>query len=168
MKPGSHWDEYEIMMLTHTWGKYNREDMQKFFPGRSWKAIREKANKLGLAYNPKHEPRLPKEVRDSMSRQEKALRWYYSHRKNSAKSRKIEWELTQEEFNAIVTQDCHYCGAQTTYLRSSRYSKVVKVSGMDRKNNGSYTKNEVVPCCADCNTKKGTTPYNEFVERNKR
>ena len=55
----------------------------------------------------------------------------------------------------IFSQPCHYCG-RTNWLKI----------GCDRiDNNLPHTPDNVVPCCAECNTKRGTTPYKEYLEK---
>ena len=55
----------------------------------------------------------------------------------------------------IFTEPCHYCG-KTDYHEL----------GCDRIDNAlPHTPDNVVPCCAECNKKRGTTPYDEFIKR---
>lgn len=55
----------------------------------------------------------------------------------------------------IFTKPCHYCG-------ESDWMKI----GCDRINNDlPHTPDNVVPCCADCNKKKGLTDYDEFLKK---
>ena len=52
----------------------------------------------------------------------------------------------------IFSQPCHYCG-ETDW----------KKLGCDRINNDlPHTPDNVVPCCGECNTKRGTKSYEEF------
>lgn len=54
----------------------------------------------------------------------------------------------------IFSKPCHYCG-------ESDWSKI----GCDRIDNSKpHTEDNVVPCCAECNVKRGTKEYNKFVE----
>ena len=53
----------------------------------------------------------------------------------------------------IFTKTCHYCGEDDW-----------KKLGCDRIDNAlPHTPENVLPCCKDCNLKKGTTEYNEFM-----
>lgn len=54
----------------------------------------------------------------------------------------------------IFSQYCHYCG-ETDW----------KELGCDRiDNNLPHTPDNVVPCCCECNKKRGTTPYDEYMK----
>lgn len=53
----------------------------------------------------------------------------------------------------IFNQPCHYCGRTDWHEL-----------GCDRiDNNLPHTPDNVIPCCWECNRKKGLTPYNEFM-----
>ena len=53
----------------------------------------------------------------------------------------------------IFSQPCHYCGKTDWHEL-----------GCDRIDNTlPHTPENVVPCCYDCNCKKHTTPYDEFM-----
>lgn len=53
----------------------------------------------------------------------------------------------------IFSQPCHYC-------RENDWTKI----GCDRIDNSKpHTKNNVVPCCKDCNVKRGRKEYNSFI-----
>lgn len=54
----------------------------------------------------------------------------------------------------IFSQPCHYCG-RTDWLKI----------GCDRIDNSlPHIPDNVVPCCTECNTKRGTTPYEEYLK----
>lgn len=58
----------------------------------------------------------------------------------------------------IFSKPCHYCG-------ESDWHKI----GCDRIDNSkAHTEDNVVPCCSECNTKRGTMEYNKFIELNTR
>lgn len=53
----------------------------------------------------------------------------------------------------IFTSVCHYCG-------ESDWTKL----GADRKDSSlPHTPDNCVPCCLECNNKRGTTPYDDFM-----
>lgn len=57
--------------------------------------------------------------------------------------------------NVFSGQVCHYCGQTDWHLL-----------GCDRIDNTlPHTPENCVPCCCDCNKKKGTTEYDEFMRR---
>lgn len=81
----------------------------------------------------------------------------YSKYKSSAKRRKINFELTEEEFSTLWNKDCSYCG-----------SKIENI-GIDRiDNNVGYTKNNCVSCCIICNKMKLNLSLNEWYEHMKK
>lgn len=54
----------------------------------------------------------------------------------------------------IFSQPCHYCG-------ESDWTKI----GCDRIDNSKpHTMDNVVPCCYECNVKRGRKEYNEFIK----
>lgn len=58
----------------------------------------------------------------------------------------VPCSLTLEQYAALVTQPCHYCGGALS--RTGH--------GLDRKEpGGPYSIENVVPCCAHCNSVKG-------------
>ena len=69
----------------------------------------------------------------------------YCTARAAAKRRNISFELTQAEFNTIVSQPCFY---------SIQWDASVR-SGVDRKDNSiGYNKDNCVPCCGKHNLMK--------------
>ena len=67
----------------------------------------------------------------------------YNIYKKNAIRRNIDFQLTKEEFYAITSQPCHYCGDLHNY------------NGVDRiESNKGYYVNNCVPCCEYCNKMK--------------
>jgi hypothetical protein len=110
-----------------------------------------------------------------------AFRARASHFKAGAKYRGHEWALTPEETCEIMKRDCHYCGHPPAmdydYIkgRSAKHKKklleknvpfmIIKFNGLDRVNSDlGYTKENSVPCCADCNFAKNDKTVEEFME----
>lgn len=74
----------------------------------------------------------------------------YSY-KRSASKRGYDFSLSTDEFNALLSSDCHYCGSP-------------EAMGVDRKNNQiGYFSYNVVACCKTCNYMKGTLDYQQFI-----
>ena len=73
--------------------------------------------------------------------------------KKKAKERNINFSLPFELYESqLWGKPCHYCEGD------------IEITGLDRKdNNRGYVPDNVVPCCYDCNTKKGTKPYQDFI-----
>lgn len=81
-------------------------------------------------------------------------------------NRKLTWDLTFEQYHAIVTKPCAYCGSPP-----SQETKVVGVlkNGIDRvDSSGGYHAENCVPCCATCNVMKGPRTVSEFMDHVKK
>jgi hypothetical protein len=94
---------------------------------------------------------------------------YFSNYKRNANIGGLEWNLSNEDFNNIITKPCIYCGSLPKELQSlEKYHFVterVKVNGVDRVNNElGYTLNNCVPCCTMCNKMKLIYSETEFLE----
>lgn len=78
-----------------------------------------------------------------------------SYRRNDRKHNRGECTITKEWIvDNIFSQPCHYCG-------ETDWHKL----GCDRIDNDlPHTPENVVPCCWECNNKKHTTPYEEFIK----
>lgn len=77
------------------------------------------------------------------------------YRRNDKKYNRGECTLTPQWIvENIFSQPCHYCG-------ETDWRKI----GCDRINNSKpHTEDNVVPCCTECNAKRGTKEFNKFVE----
>jgi len=83
-----------------------------------------------------------------------------------ASGRDLAWELTDDEFNGLITRDCHYCGsAPSAVARAGTYEgNEFLWNGIDRIDNDlGYITGNVVPCCKLCNFAKKDMPYGEFM-----
>jgi hypothetical protein len=80
----------------------------------------------------------------------------YSTYKYRAERKKIEFEITIEEFLTIIAKPCHYCIRPITEQNTN---------GVDRiDNTNGYTMNNILPCCSECNIMRTLLPYNEFID----
>lgn len=78
---------------------------------------------------------------------------WFSHYKKGAKSRKLEWNLSFEEFLVFWQLPCFYCGSETETV------------GIDRVlNTAGYRPGNCVPCCAVCNRAKNNMTLEAFLE----
>lgn len=84
--------------------------------------------------------------------------------KRNARTRKLSFELTKEEFRKLVNGDCYYCGvepSQTHYSRR-RHSKYI-YNGIDRvDNNKGYLTENCISCCGLCNYMRRNKTQKEF------
>jgi len=98
----------------------------------------------------------------------------YSNKRREAIRKGLDFELTKEEFTALVLSSCVYCGALPAKHRSSsrRFGAFppigiphVSVNGIDRvKSSRGYTKKNSIPCCWACNRAKADMPLARFNE----
>lgn len=87
---------------------------------------------------------------------------------SGAKGRNLSFDLTNEQFEELIQQDCYYCGSfPTEYKMDKRFNKtneIFKRNGIDRKDSDlNYTINNCVPCCHTCNLMKMTLHHDDFI-----
>lgn len=102
------------------------------------------------------------------------LRDAYTSYVKGALNRNLEWKLTPEQFEEIVTQNCTYCKAPPKeHYRKARKGKgrgfkLIR-NGIDRINNQvGYTLDNCTACCTVCNRMKGAMDIIEFAQQIKR
>jgi hypothetical protein len=91
----------------------------------------------------------------------------------NAKSRKLNWELTDTELHTLFESSCYYCGDMNSNfisLQDKGYSKEgqihgqYKYNGIDRLDSKKgYFLNNVVSSCKTCNFGKQTLTLSEFA-----
>lgn len=70
-----------------------------------------------------------------------------------AEKKKLLFELTQEQFNTIISQPCTYCGD-------------IPAKGVDRIDSlEGYTIKNSTPCCTQCNMMKYTYSKEQFLRQ---
>ncbi len=86
--------------------------------------------------------------------------------KRHAKDRKIEFNLSRDDVDKIVRQECHYCGIAAGNLKKTKNCKVgFSHNGIDRIDSSiSYCKSNIVACCGQCNIAKGSVNRKEFLQ----
>lgn len=90
----------------------------------------------------------------------------YRNYKRGATLRRLKFNLTLEEFLAIIEMNCYYCGSGSkVYLGETVYAlDEFKRNGIDRKNSSlGYTVKNCVPCCDICNRAKSNLSYEDFM-----
>jgi hypothetical protein len=89
---------------------------------------------------------------------------YISH----AKRRNINFDLDYNFFINLIRQPCYYCGtvdSNRAVLDRKTNPGYLDYNGVDRKDSkGSYSLNNVVTCCIDCNLIKNTMHHDDFIE----
>lgn len=97
--------------------------------------------------------------------------------KHGAKARQLEFSLTRLEHDALIAQNCEYCG-EPPHSANNKIRKngtiignpidaeraTVLANGIDRKNSAiGYTTDNCVACCANCNRAKWELSITEFI-----
>ena len=90
--------------------------------------------------------------------------------KHQARTRGLEWNLTDKQVRRLTKQPCHYCGTKPSQVYSGKNLNGTYIyNGLDRTDNTKgYTIDNVVPCCGTCNHAKSVMTIKEFglwVER---
>lgn len=83
---------------------------------------------------------------------ENTLKGKFRKYKMRGKTKGIEFELTFQEVDKLITGKCHYC------LKSAN-----PFQGIDRRDNDKgYVKSNCVGCCSDCNYAKRSMSEKKF------
>ena len=86
--------------------------------------------------------------------------------KRGAEKRNLEYTLTTEEFDKLVTGICGYCGDSLTNVvkGQGKTSGDFSYTGIDRIDSSKgYTKENSVSCCWTCNNMKHKTSREDFL-----
>lgn len=117
---------------------------------------REKTRSCGCQWRV---PRLP----PAMVARRKLLKGYIG----TAAIRGLSWELSEEDFDRLTTQDCVYCGSPPALPKpyaTRKASGAYLYNGIDRVDNDlGYTPGNVVSCCRTCNRAKSNLPLDVFM-----
>lgn len=86
--------------------------------------------------------------------------------KGGAKSRGIDWELTDQEFYSMIELPCVYCGDSKTSLMNGavEWHPVFMYTGLDRIDSSKgYSSGNIQPCCKWCNYAKRDRSEDDFL-----
>ena len=85
-----------------------------------------------------------------------------------ARDRGFEFNLTDEQVNELIQQNCYYCGVPPSNYRKGRQvnkDTSFYYNGIDRIDGEPfYNEDNTVPCCGTCNTAKSDMNQKEFME----
>jgi len=98
---------------------------------------------------------------------ESAIRYRFNKYLSGARSRNLDFSLSEDEFLTVAMGDCNYCGSKPIEQRGSNNTtgSGFVANGIDRVDSAlGYTISNVVPCCRVCNMAKGTMNGDEFIE----
>ena len=95
------------------------------------------------------------------SKKYKANLIYISY-KSEAKTRGYKFALSKKDFENLIFEECAYCAAPPSNCKI-KANTAVHYNGLDRiDNDKGYTKDNVVPCCRQCNIAKHSHSQEEF------
>lgn len=85
---------------------------------------------------------------------------------SNSKRRNLTFSLDLELFSELISSKCTYCGREPySFLRYKYKDRGLLYNGLDRVNNNlGYIKENVTPCCPQCNFLKGTMNQKEFID----
>lgn len=93
------------------------------------------------------------------------LNAYFQSYRAGAARRGLSFTLTPNDFKRLLHGNCYYCGAPPSRVMSSprRFGALV-YNGIDRLDpSKGYDLANVVTACWQCNLRKSTMSYSEFV-----
>ena len=89
-----------------------------------------------------------------------------------AKKLQVEFLLSREEFEKLISSLCHYCGGDLSNMRKLKKltgATEFRYNGIDRMDTVSdYKLENCVAACKDCNYAKRKISYDEFIDLAKR
>lgn len=91
--------------------------------------------------------------------------------RRGALDRGFAFDLTVEQFETLVGQDCYYCGAVPSerVLADRKFGGNYLANGIDRKDSSlGYFLENCVPCCTTCNVMKMALSAEQFIEHARR
>ncbi len=97
-----------------------------------------------------------------------SFRRFYKGYISGAKTRKIKFNLTEDQFRKITSSNCYYCNCKPAMIQQARESRNGDYihNGIDRVDSSkSYTLDNCVPCCGFCNTAKLDYTMEEFIKK---
>ena len=88
------------------------------------------------------------------------------YKKNAKKKNRI-FSLSVEDFGRLTKDNCHYCGDKPYRISFGEGTNGAYVyNGVDRIDNEiGYIVTNCVTCCYNCNELKGSSTYQEFIEK---
>lgn len=93
--------------------------------------------------------------------------WFYKFSyKRRALRKSLSFTLLEDDFIALVTSNCHYCGvSHLSETRNVNKNKVHMLTVDRMDSSKGYIKENCVSACKRCNTIKMDMPYNDFIDQ---
>jgi hypothetical protein len=96
---------------------------------------------------------------------ENAYKYIYGSHISKAKQLKNTFNLTFEEASELYKSNCYYCSRPPLNKVKLYTGNSYNYSGIDRINSTiGYEKDNVVPCCFDCNRGKSNMSQSDYYE----
>lgn len=86
--------------------------------------------------------------------------WVIQSQRRAARAKELPHTLTRSEWNEIKDQfqnRCAYCG--------ERFDHLTQDHAIPLSRGGAYTRENIVPACRSCNSKKGDMTADEFIAK---
>ena len=82
---------------------------------------------------------------------------FYKSYFNRSKIKNIEFLINERDFDTITKLNCYMCGKNSSDIHKN---------GIDRcNNNEGYTRENIKPCCFECNIMKGINDFNNMIDK---
>ena len=116
--------------------------------------------------NKKQDANRDKERRLELSRiREQTLRIKYNRGIKDARQRGIDFQLTIEQYESVIKNNCYYCG-EVSIIENTQVEETLYKFGIDRKDNSvGYVFDNCVSCCIICNHMKLSLSVFVFLRR---
>ena len=102
--------------------------------------------------------RNPEKMEEANRKRRESLEAHYKICRRSARTKKLEFTYSEEEFKTLVEMPCYYCDTMDEK----------GFNGIDRMNQSvGYIQSNGVSCCAMCNWLKGSLDSATFIKRTK-
>lgn len=92
------------------------------------------------------------------------LKSMWEKTKKRAEVNKIYWNLSEEEYYELIKKPCYVCltKIEDKKQKSGWLDRICNTKSLFDTKTG-YIKNNVLPCCAECNRIRGTIPIELFI-----
>lgn len=106
------------------------------------------------------------EIHNKLPEGEGAFNDLYSHYRQSAKVRNLDWAISKEEAKVLFLQTCAYCGCAPSSawpINRTDMNGSFKYNGIDRLDSSTgYVLSNCVACCKTCNYMKRSLSVEQF------
>jgi len=141
------WKENNYDKVANYWIDYRKKKLQ---------TDPEEFKQKNAEYMQKWRGDNPEKMKEMNIQRTNNINIHYGVYVNSARTKKLDFSISKEEYLEMVVKPCYYCGI----LQEKGFN------GMDRlDSNGSYSVENCVSCCETCNMMKGTSGPTIFIRR---